>query len=261
MSTSGLSWAQNLIAHTQQTQAQQSQSIPIETHINAPTGGGGGTGAGGTLAQRVEVLRFLGSTIANLVGSYARPTTSSSAFSSTGEDIESIPQKRHLVSSMSTGAGGTATGGGQGGGVEMSYSSRIRRALVKTLSGHAIPLPRSMKRVTFNDTLQFHTTTTNRRQPRARFGDEDDEEEEDEDEEDEDSSPVLRFFSGGFGAGVTLSAEEPMSTSPTPSVPLLVPGGGKKVKKNRPPSIMPSARDRRQVQEQDDLEDMAAAAA
>ncbi|KAG0043795.1 hypothetical protein BGZ89_006310, partial [Linnemannia elongata] len=186
-------------------------------HINAPTGGGGGTGVGGTLAQRVEVLRFLGSTIANLVGSYARPTTSSSAFSSTGEDIESIPQKRHLVSSMSTGAGGTAAGGGQGGGVEMSYSSRIRRALVKTLSGHAIPLPRSMKRVTFNDTLQFHTTTTNRHQPRARFGDEDDEEEEDEDEEDEDSSPVLRFFSGGFGAGVTLSAEEPMSTSPTPS--------------------------------------------
>ncbi|OAQ28099.1 hypothetical protein K457DRAFT_20513 [Linnemannia elongata AG-77] len=262
MSTSGLSWAQNLIAHTQQTQAQQSQSIPTETHINAPTGGGGGgTGAGGTLAQRVEVLRFLGSTIANLVGSYARPTTSSSAFSSTGEDIESIPQKRHLVSSMSTGAGGTAAGGGQGGGVEMSYSSRIRRALVKTLSGHAIPLPRSIKRVTFNDTLQFHTTTTNRRQPRARFGDEDDEEEEDEDEEDEDSSPALRFFSGGFGAGVTLSPEEPMSTSPTPSVPLLVPGGGKKVKKNRPPSIMPSARDRRQVQEQDVLEDMAAAAA
>ncbi|KAK3824460.1 MAG: hypothetical protein JOS17DRAFT_792728 [Linnemannia elongata] len=252
-STSGVSWAQNLIAHTQQTQA-QSQSIAAETHIIAPTGGTE-AGGGGTLAQRVEVLRFLGSTIANLVGSYARPTTSSSAFSSTREDNESVPQKRHLASSMSTGTGGTGPGGQ--GGVEMSYSSKIRRALVRTLSGHAIPLPRSMKRVTFNDALQFHTTTTNRR-PRAHFGVEDDEEDEDEDE-DEESSPVLRFFSGGFGAGVTLSREEPMSTSPTPSVPLLVPGGGKKVKKNRPPSIMPSARDRRQLQEQDDLEDMTAA--
>ncbi|KAG9067571.1 hypothetical protein KI688_012356 [Linnemannia hyalina] len=167
-------------------------------------------------------------------------------------NIESAPQKRLLASSMSGGAGPRRQGE-----VEMSYSSRIRRALVKTLSGHANPLPRSMKRVTFNDTLQFHTTTTNRR-PRARFGDEDDEEDEDGDEEEEESSPVLLFFSGEFGAGVTLSPEGPMSTSPTPSVPLLVHGGGKKVKKDRPPSIMPSVRDRRQLQEQDDLQEMTA---
>ncbi|KAF9140419.1 hypothetical protein BG015_001670, partial [Linnemannia schmuckeri] len=150
-------------------------------------------------------------------------------------------------------------------GVEVNYSSRIRRALVKTFSGHAIPLPRSIKRVTFNDTLQFHTTTTNRR-PRMRFGDEDEEEDEDDNDEEEadstNSSPVLRFFSEGFGAGEVLSPEEPMSTSPSPSVPLLVPGGGgKKVKKNRPPSIMPSAWDRRQLQEQDDLEDTASTVA
>ncbi|KAG0319305.1 hypothetical protein BGZ97_002418 [Linnemannia gamsii] len=149
----------------------------------------------------------------------------------------------------------------------MNYSSRIRRALVKTLSGHAIPLPRSIKRVTFNDTLQFHTTTTNRR--RARFGDEDDEEEEDEEDEDEDeadstsSSPVLRFFSAGFSgtSELAISPKAPMSTSPSTSTPSPVPGRGswKKEKKNRPPSIMPSARDRLQLQDQDDLEDLAAA--
>ncbi|KAG0272760.1 hypothetical protein BGZ95_011455, partial [Linnemannia exigua] len=136
----------------------------------------------------------------------------------------------------------------------MNYSSRIRRALAKTLSGHALPIPRSIKRVTFNDTVQFHTTTGRFRTRFSSNEDEDDEEEEDG----ASSSPVLRFFSAGFSASAAggLSPEEPMSSSPSPATPITTTAAavtGQR-KKNRPPSIMPSARDRKQLQEQDDLE-------
>ncbi|KAK3841009.1 MAG: hypothetical protein J3R72DRAFT_161795, partial [Linnemannia gamsii] len=245
-STSATTWAQNLIEHTttkeDSIRPQSSHASGQQEH--AGTEGGGGTG--GTLAQRVEVLRFLGSTIATLVGGYTTSFGTSSMFSSaSGGEVEGIDPTK-----VAGGGGGTTVPGVPTGG-EMNYSSRIRRALAKTLSGHALPIPRSIKRVTFNDTVQFHTTTG---RSRTRFNS--NEEDEEEEEDGASSSPVSKFFSSGFSASAAgMSHEEPMSSSPLPATPIATDASGMKgQRKTRPPSIMPPARDRKQLQEQDDLE-------
>ncbi|KAG0368693.1 hypothetical protein BGX24_002733, partial [Mortierella sp. AD032] len=156
-----------------------------------------------------------------------------------------------IDSTKVTGGGGGTTVPGVPTGGEMNYSSRIRRALAKTISGHALPIPRSIKRVTFNDTVQFHTTTG---RSRTRFNN--NEEDKEEEEDGMSSSPVSRFFSSGFSASAAgMSHEEPMSSSPLPATPIATAASGMKgQRKTRPPSIMPPARDRKQLQEQDDLE-------
>ncbi|KAF9924422.1 hypothetical protein FBU30_005626 [Linnemannia zychae] len=250
-------WAQNLIAWTSRQQQQQhaDSEEPFATTMTATAT----SGEEGTWAQRVEVLQFLGSTIARLVG-YS-PTT----FSTTTSSSSSTPGQQENTSNAAL------AGGALQGMEDTKYSSRLRRALVKTLSGHA--LPRGMKRVTFNDHVQFHTTTTFFHSSRARFGDEDDNEDDNEDEVDNNdeedasstsSSPVLRFFSAGFSSpsGVDLSPQEPLSASPIPATAILGnntnanQGTGKKNRKHRPPSIMPAARDRKALQELDELEEM-----